>query len=148
MNNTLTVRVITRSAPAKHQGRLTEFGLQDKQKNVDAGVPRGKNLVFTAQLVVKANQKVPASFRFGGPYVHGSDSQFLYVGWRFPGESTWINRLKVALDLDPQEVRRALANGSVLETDGTAPRWGVLKDWHGLGVGKKWSTIPGRVLTS
>ena len=140
--NVVTLRVVTQRAPAVHNSRPTEFGLQDKAKALHPGVARGKHIVFEATLKAVEHPSVPGMTRFSGPFVHGSaPGQHLYIGWRVAGEPNFINRLKVALSIPFADVERAMASGHSLETDGTGPAWGVLKDWHSLGVGRTWHAV-------
>jgi uncharacterized protein DUF5990 len=83
--------------PATYNGQRTEFGLQDKQQGLHAGVsqPDGA-LHFACEVAVKLHAKTDAP-DFGGPFVHGPTSaRFLYLGWR-PLGGAWIRRFKIPL---------------------------------------------------
>ncbi len=137
----LRLRIVSRPAPATRNGHPTEFGLQDKKKNLVAGVAHRDALQFDLDVPVK--QHVSGEPRFGGPFVHAGSkgAQHLYLGWRQVGESGWINRLKVHLDLSWNDVAGAIEDGAVMVVDATGPEWGVLKDWHGLNVGREWRRV-------
>ena len=134
----LRLSVISRRAPTQHDEGATEFGLQNKKKELAPGQPdTGGLLRFDVEVPVVLEDDKPPRFR--GPWVHGkSGSKHLYVGWRYPGADGWINRLKVALPTPRDLIDTALAQDAVLETDATGPEWGRLKNWHGLNIGREW----------
>jgi hypothetical protein len=134
------LRVLCRKAPATYQGRPTAFGLQEKKDRTSLlkGKSTGSVLAFDST----ARAKEEGGFaRFFGPYIHGSGAdKHLYVTWHWKdGDLAIISRLKVALVIPWNLVQQSVTQGVVLTTDGTLPEWGVLKDWHGLGIGKVWS---------
>lgn len=137
-NVEVRLRVLSRRAPPVHEGKATEFGIQDKKRALHPGEASGNNSSFS----ITANARDDGGkAKFSGPFIHrgSGGTQHLYLGWRHEGQSNWINRLKVQLDIPWPLAREAAADGGVLETDGTAPEWGVLKNWHALGVGKDWT---------
>ena len=102
MSNSTPTRVrlrITCEAPppALHQGQPTEFGLQDKQQALHAGVRlAGGALRFDCELAIKPHAATGAP-DFSGAFVHGpASARFLYLGWRPPG-GAWIKRFKIPL---------------------------------------------------
>ena len=135
----LTLRILTRTAPAVHMNRPTQFGLQEKG-NIE--LREGKKLdgllAFDTRVRVKNANGVARCF---GTQVHGSgEKKHLYITWRFAdGDEEIINRLKVALSISWPLVDESLRLDAPLVTDGSAPEWGLLKDWHGLGVGEHWA---------
>jgi len=138
-SGSVRLRVTSKIAPERHEGRATEFGLQDKKKNLQRGEPTGRQLLrFDIEALATLHESGRPRFR--GVYVHNGakGAQHLYIGWRYVGEPTWINRLKVHLDMSWDDVQSAIDDQSCLVADGTGPEWGVLKDWHGLGVGRQW----------
>jgi len=139
MAGELKLRVISRRAPDRVEGRATEFGLQDKKKVLRPGEPFGDGqLVFDVDVGVEL--ELGAEPRFRGPLVHGKSGAYhLYIGWRHAGADVWINRLKVALAMPVDQVTRAIEADHRLETDATGPAWGQLKDWHGLNIGRIWT---------
>jgi hypothetical protein len=102
MSNSIPTRVrlrITCEAPppALYQDQPTEFGLQDKQQALHAGMrlPSGA-LRFDCEVAVKPHAATGAP-DFIGPFVHGpAGARFLYLGWRPPG-GAWIKRFKIPL---------------------------------------------------
>jgi hypothetical protein len=119
--------------------RPTQFGLQEKG-NIE--LREGKKLdgllAFDTRVRVKNANGVARCF---GTQVHGSgEKKHLYITWRFAdGDQEIINRLKVALSISWPLVDESLRLDTPLVTDGSAPEWGLLKDWHGLGVGEHWA---------
>lgn len=137
----VALRVLTRRAPSTHEGRQTAFGLQQKKDRTQLlpGEASGDLLAFE---VVAIAREVDGVARFSGPYINGSGAnQHLYVTWHWQDDATIINRLKVKLAIAWTVVVGASRRGAILETDGTAPEWGVLKNWHGLGTGEEWNVV-------
>ena len=135
------LRVLTQHAPATHEGRQTAFGLQQKKDRTVLlpGAGSGDGLSFD---VTATAWEVDGLTRFSGLYINGSGAnQNLYVTWHWEDDATVINRLKVRLAMSWTLVSAASKDGNILVADGTAPEWGVLKNWHGLGVGEQWATV-------
>ena len=133
------LRVLSRAAPPIHESRATRFGLQQKKdRNVLlAGSGEGAERAFE---ITAAAREVDGLARFTGPYVNGSGAnQNLYVTWVWADDQSIINRLKVTLGMPWPLVQEAAHTGRPLVADGTAPEWGVLKNWHGLRVGEVWT---------
>lgn len=82
--------------PAEHEGRLTEFGLQDAldRLHAGAGLPGG---ALRFDLEARVKEAPGGAPDFAGPFVHGPrGGRFAYLGWRTPG-SPWIRRYKIPL---------------------------------------------------
>ena len=85
--------------PESHEGRATEFGLQDKRRVLHPGEtqPDG-SIQYDFEVPVR---RAPAGApRFGGPFVHGTPAEpFLYLGWRRADgpPAAWIRRTKILL---------------------------------------------------
>ena len=113
-NNQIHIRLICLAPPpAQHEGRATEFGLQDKAQALQYGIalPDG-SLQFDCDVTVSKLQG--ATPRYGGPYAHGTPGdQFLYLGWRPRGaeKGAWHRRGKVSLHtITRQQIERAASN--------------------------------------
>ena len=135
----VTLRVLTRRASLKHEGRKTSFGLQEKKDRTSllTGKKIGESLAFD---ITASAKEIDGLARFYGPYINGSGAnQNLYVTWYWQDDGKIINRLKVNLAIPWELVQRAARQGKILSADGTVPEWGVLKDWHNLGVGNEWT---------
>ena len=127
--------VVSRTAPAIYSGRETEFGIQDKKKLLEPGELIKSGLSFTVTATAKNDDGVA---KFSGPFIHRGNGgkQHLYIGWRYLGDETWINRLKVQLEMPWSLAAKAVANDLVLRVDAYGPEWGVLKNWHALSLGE------------
>ncbi|MDE9545414.1 DUF5990 family protein [Xenorhabdus bovienii] len=137
----INLRILTGKAPAVHRNRPTLFGLQEEEKVLlHSGKELNGLLAFDTKVRVK---DVDGMARCFGSQIHGSGAtKHLYITWRFEdGEQEIINRLKVALLISWPLVEQSLRQNTPLVTDGSAPEWGVLKDWHALGVGEHWAML-------
>lgn len=112
--------------PEQHEGKATEFGLQDNEQNLVAGTQQADGSIHYAFTVRAGEGRTGATPRFSGPCVHGTAAApFLYLGWRLAGaeQSSWIRRLKVPLGTCSWEQVRAVRDihGGCLEAtvDGT-----------------------------
>lgn len=81
-------------------GRLTEFGLQDKKQVLHPGTFQDHDAVrYEIDVRAKRNSKSNRP-QFTGTFIHGTpDAQFLYLSLRdaqSPAPS-WIKRLKITL---------------------------------------------------
>lgn len=84
---------------AQHEGRATEFGLQDKDQLLHSGITLSTGALQFECTVTVANLQ-SGTPRFGGPFAHGKPGdQFLYLGWRPQGGTSnpWIRRGKISL---------------------------------------------------
>ncbi len=108
----IQLRIIcTDPPPDVYEGRVAEFGLQDKAGNLTSGQPIANgNLLF--ECVLKASGDHPPNFT--GSYVQGTPKEcFLYLSYRPVGETAWIKRIKVMLGSITAE---QVAQTGVLET--------------------------------
>jgi hypothetical protein len=82
---------------SNYDGQPTEFGLQDKQQALHAGVSQPDGAIrFACEVAVKPHATTSRP-DFGGPFAHGpAGARFLYLGWRPPG-GAWIRRFKIPL---------------------------------------------------
>lgn len=137
----INLRILTRKAPAVHLDRPTLFGLQEKENFLlHAGKEMNGMLAFDTKVWCK---EVDGMARCLGSQVYGSGAtKHLYITWRFEdGEQEIINRLKVVLLISWPLVKQSLQQNTLLVTDGSSPEWGVLKNWHALGVGEHWAIL-------
>jgi hypothetical protein len=141
--DTVVLSVVSGRAPGEVRGQRTEFGLQDKKRFLRSGEPASAGLAFRLEVPVVVDG-AGGTPRFRGPYVHAGSgrAQHLYLGWRYivnTGMNVWINRLRIHLDITRDQVAAARESGGSVEVDASGPQWGVLKDWHGLNVGRVWT---------
>ena len=75
-----------------------EFGLQDRNQHLIAGVPQLDGaLRFWCDVAVKPHVQSDMP-DFNGPYVHGTPgARFLYLSWRRRGAKDWLQRIKIPL---------------------------------------------------
>jgi hypothetical protein len=91
--------------PGEYQNRPTEFGLQDREKQLSPGQEQPDGSV-QFDLDVTVRRTSPAQgLRFSGPFVQGTPAEpFVYLSWKYagtPGE--WIRRQKIPLATIPRE---------------------------------------------
>lgn len=128
-NQEVRLRVKTLIAPAIFEGRKTEFGIQDKKQVLHPAQQTKTGL----ELTVLANAREADGFaRFSGPFIHRGNEgrQHLYIGWRQLGAETWINRLKVQLEMPWTLAAEASAGELILEADATELEWGTQRKWR------------------
>ena len=97
----IQLRILCRvPPPATERGNPTEFGLQDKQRLLHAGMAQDETaLMFVCDCTVKGTpgEGMP---RLGGPFVHGTVAEpFVYLAWRHADApvGAWIRRMKIPL---------------------------------------------------
>jgi len=117
--HSLAMRLICDTPPpTEHDGRPTQFGLQDKDKVLHPGTSlRGGAICYDFEILVQARVG-QASPKFSGPFVHGpADAPFLYLSYREAQDgSPWIKRLKIMLaQLTFSQVEQALSSGGRIE---------------------------------
>ena len=117
--HTIHLQVICRNQPPIEQdNRPTEFGLQDKKTELLPGKPLPDGAVAFQLDLQATRQPETDQPRFRGAYVHGTPSQFLYLGWRHAGEPTspWIKRIKIPLaTITWQQIQGLARSGAVLQ---------------------------------
>jgi hypothetical protein len=92
----LSIRLICLEPPPElYEGEPTEFGLQDRDQRLHAGLQQvDGSLCFSFEIEVRTTDD---SVAFAGPFVHGKrGDQFLYLSQRRPA-GDWIKRLKIPL---------------------------------------------------
>jgi hypothetical protein len=114
MKYELRLRLICIEPPAMPDDDSVEFGLQDKQQTLHAGVPLPNGaLQFDFVVGVQTNGAV----KFSGPFAHGTkDAPFMYLSLR-PRQAgaAWIKRIKVSLKaITPAQVNDATDNNKPL----------------------------------
>jgi Family of unknown function (DUF5990) len=122
--------------PSLYEGQQTEFGIQDKARNIE---PPLKSSARKATFRVPIQVDVTgASVRYAGGFVHGPKADpFLYVGWRVTGgkdNNEWIEKGKVFLSGIPIElVQRAIKGDvSVIHGATTCGAWGQRLNRYGM----------------
>jgi hypothetical protein len=92
------VLVCDHAPPPEHEGRPTEFGLQDAHQVLHPGeLLADGSLRFELDAAVRA-RKDTGTPDFAGRFVHGPRAgRFLYLGWRQIGAPNWIRRYKIPL---------------------------------------------------
>ena len=138
-------RVVCRPTPPEsYHGKPTGFGARHKEAGLVPAKPGGKagTAAFTFEAEWAFNAKTGRP-KFYGPFVFdgGADQQSLYLRWETSGTPREvIAALKIHLEtVDRTLAEKATRSGGVLETTADAPRWGVDKNWHGLGIGREWT---------
>jgi len=106
-------------APATNpDGDAFEFGLQDAQRRVFAGVRDASGrLAWDFQVSVKPGKDGSPSFT--GPFASGpAGDRFVYLSWRSVPRGVWINRIKARLGgIDWPLIDEARAQGRRLVAD-------------------------------
>lgn len=105
--------------PTMHDGRLTEFGLQDKKQILYPGTLQTDGTFrYEMNIRVKRSSKHNRP-QFTGAFVHGtSDAQFLYLSYKDAQDpaSSWIKRLKITLSpITWAQIEEAMAKDGALE---------------------------------
>jgi hypothetical protein len=101
--------------PALYEGEPAEFGLQDREQQLHAGLAQAAgSLAFQFEIQVRTDGDTIA---FSGPFVHGKrGDQFLYLSLRRPG-GDWIKRLKIPLlGITPALLSQIPAGGGLTAT--------------------------------
>jgi hypothetical protein len=118
MSNSRSTRVRLRiicdaPPPATDDGQPTEFGMQDKQQALQAGLPQPDGaLRFSCEAIVKPHS-ITGAPDFSGACVHGpAGARFLYLGWR-PLGGAWIKRFKIPLAAISWEQIGSAQNGAL-----------------------------------
>ena len=115
MKRELHLRLICIEPPAMPDDGSVEFGLQDKQQTLHAGVPL-PNGALQYDFVVGA--QTDGALKFSGPFAHGTtDAPFVYLGLRTrQAGAAWIKRIKVSLKaITPAQVNDAIDNNMPLQ---------------------------------
>jgi hypothetical protein len=104
--------------PEEHNGRPTEFGLQDKKQEVQAGreQPDGSGH-FDCEVQARRNP-ITGEARFSGPYVQGTAADpFLYLSWGYDdAPPAWIRRQKIRLgEITWKQIEEARRENGLLQ---------------------------------
>jgi hypothetical protein len=93
----LRLAIVCAEPPAVREPEAT-FGLQDKNKHLQAGEPQANGaLRFACEIGVRRHPQTGAP-DFAGPYVHGPlGERFLYLSLQDLRTGSWIRRIKVML---------------------------------------------------
>jgi hypothetical protein len=116
MTHELTLLLICADAPPEmREGRVMEFGAQDKAGVLQPGAPQPDgSLRFTLPVSVRLLSE--DELEFAGPFVHGvRGGRFFYLGYRQAGERLWARRWKIPLaGITPELSKEASSAGKAL----------------------------------